>query len=342
MNLTVNQECDKKNIIPIFYASDVNYLPFLSVSIASLKDNRNKKKLYKIHILNIDINEPAQKPILCLSEDGFDIEFVDITEKVEEIKNYLQLRDYYTGATYYRVVIANMFKEYDKAIYLDSDTIILGDISKMFNYNLGENYVGAVTDKVVNSNQVFINYSNEVLGISAKRYFNAGILLMNLKKFRNDNFYKQFMNLLMEYKFCVAQDQDYLNVICQDKVKYLPYSWNTMPIGGESNIKPNIIHYNLTLKPWHYMNIPYAKYFWQYAEESSYVDVIRRKFGEYTVDKKQQDALTEKKLILLAQSEIDREDNFIKNRRNVCNIEEEINIFSTEFEETENLFCGSN
>ena len=306
---------DSQNIIPIFFASDSNYLPFLSVSLISLKENANKNYKYNIYILHSSISEDNQEPIIQLSDEIFNISFVNVSEKLNEVNNQLQLRDYYTGATYYRIFIANMFPSLDKAIYLDSDTVILGDISKLYNYDLLDNYLAGVTDQVVSSHPIFQKYCLEVLGIAPNKYINAGILLMNLKKFREDDFYSKFRDLLIEYKFSVAQDQDYLNVLCKDKIKYITSSWNKMPIGGESKTLPYLIHYNLTSKPWHYADIAYAKYFWKYAGLSSYSDHIRKSFGEHTNEMKLKDQLTEKGLIELALKEINREDNFIKERR---------------------------
>ena len=228
------------------------------------------------------------------------------------VNNSLQLRDYYTASTYYRMFIADMFLEYDKALYIDSDTVILNDIEKLFNKKIKDNYVGAITDGVVSGNEIFEKYTKEVLGIKAKRYFNAGVLIMNLKKFREENFYKQFVDLLRKYRFVVAQDQDYLNVICKDKIKYLANKWNTMPIKEKSKKSPSLIHYNLTLKPWHYLDIPYAEYFWKYAKESYYYDDIRKEFGNYNTQKIKSDEKTELSLLDLALSEIKKEDNYIK------------------------------
>lgn len=301
--------------IPIFYASDVNYLPYLAVSLQSLKENANRNYIYEIYILHSGIAENEQQRVLNFGEERFSIKFVNVSERLEAVKSSLQLRDYYTGATYYRIFIANMFPDYDKALYLDSDTVILGDISRLYRYDLRDNLVGAVTDAVVNGHPVFREYAREVLGIEPKYYFNAGILVMNLKKFRSDDFYGQFRALLAEYKFCVAQDQDYLNVICKNKVKYLPNTWNAMPVSGEGRTAPMLVHYNLTAKPWHYADVPFAKYFWKYAQSNVYSDEIRRAFGEHTLAAKQRDDATEAKLVTLAQSEIERRDNFIKVRR---------------------------
>ncbi|MBO5850988.1 MAG: glycosyltransferase family 8 protein [Clostridia bacterium] len=312
MNTLKNQS---KNTIPIFFASDANYLPFLTVTLYSLKENASKNYNYKIYVLHAGINETSKQDVLSFNDQNFSIEFVDVSANLESVKNSLQLRDYYTGATYYRIFIANMFPKYDKAIYLDCDTIVLGDISKLYAYSLNDEIVGGVTDGIVSSNEVFKEYCSEVLGVDAKNYFNAGVILINLKKFREENYFEKFCALLKEYKFSVAQDQDYLNVLCKDKVKYLPYSWNVMPVGKEGSKKPNLIHYNLTLKPWHYADIPYAKEFWQYAKLTKFYNQILSILNSYTDKEKERDKQAEIGLIKLAQSEIDREDNFIKVRR---------------------------
>lgn len=326
---------NKEKIIPIFYASDLNYLPYLSVSLLSLKSNANKKQNYKIYILNSGIDELKQTPILALKENWFDIEFINIKNKLDEVNSDLQLRDYYTVSTYYRMFIADMFIEYDKAIYLDSDTIILDDISKLFSYKLGDNFVGAITDQVVSNNEIFKRYTSEVLGINSKYYFNAGVLLMNLKKFRENKFYKLFTDLLKKYKFVVAQDQDYLNVICKDKVKFISYSWNTMPV-DDKNAMPNLIHYNLTLKPWHYKDIPYSKHFWNYAKNSYYYKDIEQELNNYTLEKIEKDKTQEANLINLAIKEINNKNNYLKQ------IEDRYHIFDFLFDEEENIELEEN
>ena len=188
--------------IPVFYASDDNYLPYLAVSLQSLKAHASKNFRYEIYILHTGISAISATRVQKYAEDGFSVQFVDVSKQLEEVKRSLQLRDYYTGATYYRIFIAGMFPQYDKALYLDGDTVLLEDVSKLYRTPLGDNYVGAVTDGVVSSAKVFQQYTKEVLGVSAQRYFNAGVLVMNLKKFREEDFYAQFRGLLMEYKFC--------------------------------------------------------------------------------------------------------------------------------------------
>lgn len=90
-------------------------------------------------------------------------------------------------------------------------------VADLYNHQLNDKYLGVIKDDVVNSYEEFRRYSKDGLGIPAYKYFNSGILVMNLKKFREEKVYHQFLNLLSKVKFIIAPDQDYLNVICHDR-----------------------------------------------------------------------------------------------------------------------------
>ena len=302
----------KKTVVPVFYAVDDNYLPYLTVSLTSLKRNADKDCQYLVHVLTAGISEEMQRKLIECEEKNVRIQCVNVSEKMEEVKNSLHLRDYYTGATYYRIFIASMFPQYEKAVYLDCDTVLLGDISELYKIELGENLVGAIPDGAVAVVPEFRAYTKDVLGIEAENYFNAGVLLMNLAQFRKERFYEKFCSLLGQYRFKVAQDQDYLNVICRDKVTYIGMEWNRMPIGDKGDALPKLIHYNLTMKPWHYEDILFQEYFWEYAKTTKYYDRILQDLKGYTQDKKDADANAEKALIALCLEEIDRENNYRK------------------------------
>ena len=158
------------------------------------------------------------------TEDNFIIEFVNVNEKIEHIADdlSLRLRDYYSNSIYYRLFIASLFPDLDKALYLDADITVVDDISKLYCEELGDNLLGAITDDVVYTNDTFCKYANVALGIDAKDYFNSGILVMNLKGFRKEKIEEKFLHILSKYNFnVIAPDQDYLNCISKNKVKYL-------------------------------------------------------------------------------------------------------------------------
>ncbi len=311
-------------VIPIFFAVDDGYIPFLAVALESLIDNALKEYYYSIKILYTNINEENKRKINKYKCENVNIEFVDLNYYIEKVKDKLYTRDYYTKTTYFRLFIPNLYPQYNKAIYLDSDIVVLGDISELYNQEIENNLVAATPDDVIQSTKVFQEYAEKVVGVADYRnYFNAGILLMNLDEFRKFKFQEKFLYLLETIKFTVAQDQDYLNRLSKGKVKIIDKAWDKMPIANdnfdENNLK--IIHYNLAYKPWHYDNIKYKEYFWKYAKETEYYDDICKIKDEYTEEERFNDMQQYKALKELAQKESDCVGDDRNYRRNIIMIE---------------------
>lgn len=298
----------KSEVIPIFFAVDDVYIPFLAVALQSLIDNASDKNYYSIKILYTNISEENQAKINKYQKENVDIEFVDLNYYINKVKDKLYTRDYYSATTYFRLFIPDLYPQYDKVLYLDSDIVVLSDIADLYNIDMEDNLVAAAPDDVIQTIKVFQEYAELVVGVTDyKRYFNAGILLMNLDELRKFKFQDKFLYLLSKVKFSVAQDQDYLNRLCKGRVKLLENTWDRMPIGGDVVKREDLhlIHYNLAFKPWHFEDILYKEYFWKYAQQTEFFDTIQRIKENYSEEEKFKDMESDKKLRELAQKECD-------------------------------------
>lgn len=299
-------------VIPIFFATDNNYAPYLAVTLKSLLVNSSKKYFYKIYVLTTKLHPDLQEKINKVLEPNSSIEYVNVENELIKLKEKLFLRDYYSFETYYRFFIPDMFPQYKKVIYLDCDIIVKEDISIMYNTNINHYLVGAVSDQAFREcGRDFIDYAEKVLDINVNKIFNAGVLLINSEMFRTYDILGRFTNLLSKYKFRVTQDEDYLNVLCKDKVKYLHPGWNKMPF--EDNFKEKdvkLIHYNLHLKPWHYDNIRFQNYFWEIAEKTEFYEDIKLQLKYYSDENKEKDKLGFEKLRAIAVEDINKKDNY--------------------------------
>ena len=302
-----------KQIIPIFYACDENFVKYTVVSLHSMMTNASPDKQYIVYILYTDITEATQASVLAMANEYFEIRFIDMTDYLKSISDKLPLRDYYSKTTYYRLFIAEMFTEYTKAVYIASDTIVQGDISEFFNTDIKDAYVGACHEQVMIQMDVFGNYVEKVIGVSRYNFFNAGILLINCEQFRLHFVLDKFIDYLHYYNFVVTQDEDYLNLICKDHVYWIDQRWNTevfcdiaYPIE-----QANVLHYIMTSKPWHYEDCKHADIFWRYAKETCVYQEILDVLHAYSDEEKAKDNLVQEKLIQLAIAEINREDNFM-------------------------------
>ncbi len=301
------------NRIPVFYACDDRFVKYSIVSIYSLIENASKSHQYHIHVLHTDISDENQKQVLALQNEQFRISFDDVTEYLTSISDKLPIRDYYSKTTYFRLFIAEMFPEYDKAIYIDADTIVQGDISKLYATQIGDAYVGACHEQVMIQTDVFGTYVEKVIGISRHNFFNAGILLINCDRFRIGFVLDKFIEYLHTYDFVVTQDEDYLNLICKDHVYWLDQRWNT-EIFGEIAYpiqEANILHYIMTSKPWCYADCRFAEIFWSYAEKTPVYGEIQQVLASYTDAERERDRISCENLEKLALKEIDREDNYL-------------------------------
>lgn len=309
----------KKQIIPVFYACDDNFVKYTMVSLKSMIENASKDYHYNVYILNTNICEEMKKKTMELENENFTISFEDVSDYLYSINDKLPIRDYYSKTTYYRLFIAEMFKQYDKAIYIDSDTVVLGDISEFYNHEIGSCYVGACNEQAMVQEDAYGTYVERVLGIDRNNFFNAGILLINCDQFRKNYVLDQFVNLLHEYNFVVTQDEDYLNLICHNRVFWIKQAWNTEVFGEikypDSEIK--ILHYIMVSKPWHFEDCRFKEYFWKYAEMLSVYDEIKEVLANYTDEQRENDIASCVRLEQLAISETNREDNYLnmKNKK---------------------------
>lgn len=299
---------ENKNVIPIFFAVDDGYIPFLAVSLQSLIENSKKENFYLIKILYTNISEENQKKIQKFEQENVSIEFVDLNYYIEKIKDKLYTRDYYSKTTYFRLFIPNLYPQYTKALYLDSDIVVLEDVADLYNTNMENDLVAAAPDDVIQTIEVFQEYAEKVVGVADyKNYFNAGVLLMNLDELRKFDFQEKFIYSLDKIKFSVAQDQDYLNRLCKGRVKIVDPNWNRMPIAREKENQGDIklIHYNLAYKPWHFEDILYKDYFWNYAKKTEFFDTIQKIKDNYSDEERFEDMEKDKALRMLAQKEAD-------------------------------------
>ncbi len=302
----------KRETVPVFFATDNNYLPFLDVAVSSLVKNRSRKYDYALYILHSGIDGEKAEKLMRHAKGGVSIRFINVESHVNKLADCFNLRDYYTPAIYYRLFIVELFPQYKKAVYLDCDTVVLGDVSELYRENLGRNLIGAVADGVVQGVPVFKKYTKEALGVDGEKYFNSGVIVMNLDGMRKMKFYDAFCDTLRCYRFRVAPDQDCLNVLCKGRVHYFSEAWNRMPQGGESFGDAKLIHYNLAQKPWHYDGIQYENYFWEQAKESPFYDEIVRHKQSFTAEMAKRDEEGGRALLELAEQEAVRDDSYVR------------------------------
>lgn len=276
------QKYNIENNIPIFLSSDNNYAPFVATTIASICDNT--KSFCEFYILDGGITQENQEKIckLKVQFNNFSIEFIKIdVEKTFKNIDYKNICNYVTISTYNRFLIPMLKLNTDKAIYLDVDVIVVGDILKFYEQDLNNHIIGAIPDLC--RNEEYLNNIKECLGLkSDSKYFNAGVLLINCQKWRENNVTNKLFDIEVKYrKFLRMADQDVLNIFFEDNYEIYNQMYNEQDVSDNFVIR----HFSGNIKPWQadfYIHSKTKKpckianidLFWKYAKMTAFYSEI--------------------------------------------------------------------
>lgn len=282
-------------MIPIVFAINNTYVKQLATVIASILKCNISGNRYEFNILSSDISDEnkllLEKYVAKLSNSISSINFIDMSSVIKNIdlEKYMSRRDdykYISIETYFRFFIPELFPNYKKVLYLDADILVFKDLSVLYNEDISRYYAGVIQDTVL---EVFIEdkniktktkperdyktYFSEKLHKTTDKYFNAGVLLLNLEKIRKENAIEALWNFTINESPLEFQDQDVLNSVWEKQVKYVDYKWNTLKdlnwfatqIKDKKKQKlllniydnPGIFHYVGSNKPWLIHDINY-------------------------------------------------------------------------------------
>jgi len=280
-----------KNTIPIVFISDDNYAMPTAVAITSLWENKDTQSIYDINILSNRLSYQNRILINSLNKPNFNVQVIELSDHSKYDKFRKKKEDtacHVSPTSLYKFDLPQIFYDHEKILYLDSDIIIQKDILPLLNLNIEGKYAAVVKDMKPTTNY---NVSQlKKLKLNHSFYFNSGVMLLNLRKMRQDNISSQ----LIEYKkngTNYFMDQDAFNVIFKENVLYTSFYNNLIYTELEKNtldkvirfydLSPvksrqelytnaNILHLASKYKPWIY-NIPYfSDLFRYYYSKSTY------------------------------------------------------------------------
>lgn len=294
---------------PIVMTCDNKYFKYANVVITSIIKNRNKNYKYEINIISEYIDNENQKIAInqIRNVDNFEIKFIEL-KQLDKSKFFLN--SYMSVSTYYRFYIPELFKNYDRILYLDCDLIVDNDISDLATmdfYQYGDEKLAlACKDPYImykltdegKDDKLNFNYFKDILNIpNPYDYFNAGVMVYNLKKMNELNISKDLFSVLNQVGTPLLQDQDILNSVLLNRggVKYISHKYNDGSklhisklgflikyIKRILKIKGNclyyIYHYVGGNKPWKYRRLNY-RLFYFYARYSPFYKEILKENG---------------------------------------------------------------
>jgi UDP-galactose--lipooligosaccharide galactosyltransferase len=209
----------------IAFSTDDHYAPYLSVSILSiLKNNADSQICF--YILDFGISETNKNIIKdIVYTHNQEVSFISINK--EDFSNFPMTISYISLATYARLNIAEYIPNIEKLLYIDVDTLTNGSLKELWDTDISKHALAACKDFFIEIEQP--EYKAKI-GLENHCYFNAGVLLINMNKWKELNVLDMSLEWLDSYKEIIEyQDQDILNGIFKDKVKFINSRFNFTP-----------------------------------------------------------------------------------------------------------------
>ena len=246
--------------IHIVTATNDKYAKPLGVMIHSMLSNTKSADKIQLYIIESGLSSGNKKRLARVARSGgARVNFLTIPHS---LFGDLKKKSYLTQETYYRIAIPKLLGDtVTKALYLDSDMIVRKDIRILWEKNIDNCYAAAVEKVNVSSRK------KKQLGMPKRaRYFNAGVMLLNLKKWRERNIAKKIVRFSKKHRKSIEYcSQDPMNAVIKGKWRRLSRKWNFITTYARRNkkAKPAIIHYTGPKKPWEHGH-PFRKAYKKY------------------------------------------------------------------------------
>ena len=255
--------------IDIVFGIDNNYAKYCTIAIQSILSHLNSN--YKLNIAII------YEKLSIKSLNNFKTIKSKQLNKITFHKIYLKKfmkSNYWHKSIFYRFYIDRILpSNIKKIIYIDSDIFVNDSIHKLYNIDLKNYNIGAVID----AGTFNINYLDK-LEMKSNVYFNSGVLLINIKKWKSDKITTKLEKTIKKYGANLQNpDQDLLNIIFEKKFKIINPKWNLQTIMYSNYkywkyLKNKGVHHFTFVKPWRsYSSHPKSKVYREFAKQKGFI-----------------------------------------------------------------------
>jgi lipopolysaccharide biosynthesis glycosyltransferase len=294
----------------IVFGTDTPYAAHLTAALRSLRAHTDPDRLV-CHILH-DGMDKALRERIGRDSHPLRLEWTNTSDLIAGLSG----RDHFSRSTYHRLTIPQALNPgIGRAVYLDSDIVIHRDILPLGEADLGGAEIAAVTDAGETQERVEAFAQRWSLG-GGRRYFNAGVLVMDLERLRRSGSFTKALELSLAREAELRWlDQDALNITFWDRWKDLDPIWNVQAAIANANVRPvtheiavargripAVVHFTGDNKPWKAGQwTPYAALYWRALSGSSFEGEVRRAAGRTILDDVREEARWMRRRIALRQ-----------------------------------------
>lgn len=264
---------DNRCKISAVFTIDFYYIKHFTTACCSLLEH-NASLIDHIYLI---IDEEVSKrklfdEALGFLRDHYRVEYSIISINSFDYSN-LKISKHVTQSTYYRLSLAKILPQnLDKILFLDSDIIVNNSIEELTKLDFDSNcYLYAVNHNYRRNELARLSFA----GFNSPKYFNAGVMVIDLKKWREENVSEKLIEIAMKFNNkLLFWDQDVLNIYFEGRWKEVDYRYNAFALEEQSNPIPKdlvIVHYTGSSKPWHLINEhPLKHMYWKYRKKTPF------------------------------------------------------------------------
>ena len=268
----------QKTIINIAFSLNNKYINYFYTSLYSLLENSDKNTIYHIYVqIGTFFDNNYKEKIKKFEKIYFNC-FIHFLDMKNDFSTAIQGR--MDVSTYYRLKLPILCPNINRIIFLDTDTIVLKDLTEFYTLNFENKYILGRLDILANE--------LDSLGIYINNYINGGVLLMDLYNLRRYNYVDKFLEYIKlhnNYRYLNHHDQTLINYVCHDKIGILKPKYHMWTFDNEEEIKQFNnrfrIKYNITELIRDYYN-PFIVHFPGRAKTMVKKAKYLKKWEEYT------------------------------------------------------------
>ena len=260
------------NTIPVVIVTDEHYVIHLAALLKSIELNHKSGEHIAVYVIADGVKQRSQKRIAAsVDAEMFSIHWIKMQDTIPPGVTLPLDRTTYPITIYLRLFIQYIVPPHtQKALFLDVDMIVLEDISKLYNHELGQNVIAAVQDPRLltfdNSWGGIFNYKE--LGFAPDtRYFNTGLIIFNMPKWTEGNCAQKIIDCINDnIKYANYPDQYGFNVVLANQWLELDSRWNYFASGDDEH--PYLVHF-ISRKPFYKSysyNPKYKELFYKYLK----------------------------------------------------------------------------
>ena len=213
----------KQNILEVVYAANDSYARHLGVSLCSLLDRNQDMEGIRVHILSRGISRENKERLKEIGEQyGRKIVFAEIENLEDKFEHPVDTGGYDISILLRLFMAEVLPPDLNRVLYLDCDTVIVQSLKKLWTVDLRDCIAGAVMEPTI------YKEVKDSIGLGEKDpYFNSGVLLIDLKKWREEEIQKKLLAFWKKKGGKLfASDQDVINGTLKGRILSLPPRYN--------------------------------------------------------------------------------------------------------------------